>query len=98
MFLLDHIMDKLIQASQTTPGVLKDNNLILPKGLMFILPTGLMCIHLQYIPLTLFKGNMFILLMGKKITRLIMLKTHRVMQMFLIHHQILLILASNNRM
>jgi hypothetical protein len=45
LFLPDHLMDNLIQeASQTPHGVLKDNNLILPKGLMFTLP--LMCIHL----------------------------------------------------
>jgi hypothetical protein len=73
-FLLEHLMDNLIWESQTPPRVLKDNNLILPKGLMFILP--LMCISLQDLLLTLLKGNMFILLMGKQITRLIMLRTH----------------------
>jgi hypothetical protein len=84
-------MDNLIRAaSQTPPGVLYDNNLILPMGLM--------CIRLQDILLTLLKGTMFILLMGKKITRLIMLRTHRVMQMFLSHHRILFILVSNNYM
>jgi hypothetical protein len=37
MFLLDRLMDNLIRAaSQTPPGVLKDNNLILPMGLMCI--------------------------------------------------------------
>jgi hypothetical protein len=91
MFLLKHLMENLIQvASQTPPGVLRDNKLILPMGLM--------CIHLQVLLLSLLKGKMFILLMGKQITRLIMLRTHRVMQMFLSHHRILLILANNNCM
>jgi hypothetical protein len=90
LFLLDHLMDNLIWASQTPPGVLKENNLILPMGLM--------CIRLRDLLLNILKGNMFILLMGKKITWLIMLRTRRVMQMFLNHHRILLILVSNNRM
>jgi hypothetical protein len=89
LFLLDHLMDNLIRAaSQTPPGVLKDNNLILPMGLM--------CIRLRDLFLTILKGTMFILVMGKKITRLIMLITHQVMQMFLSHHQIMFILVSNN--
>jgi hypothetical protein len=98
MFLPDHLMDNLIWESQTPPGILKDNNLILPKGLMFILPMGLMCICLRDLLLTLLKGKMFILLMGKQITRLIMFKTHRVMQMFFSHHRILLIQVNNNCM
>jgi hypothetical protein len=69
MFLLDCLMDNLIWvASQTPPGVLKDNNLILPMGLM--------CIRLQDLLPTLLKGIMFILFLGKQITRLIMLRTH----------------------
>jgi hypothetical protein len=91
MFLPDHLMDNLIWAtSQTPPGVLKENNIILPMGLM--------CIHLQYLLLTLLKGTMFILFLGKKISQLIMLRTHQVMQMFLSHHRILFILVSNNCM
>jgi hypothetical protein len=91
LFLPDHLMDNLIRAaSQTPPEVLKDNNLILPMGLM--------CTRLQDLLLTLLKGKMFILLMGKQITRLIMLRTHRFMQMFLNHHRILLILVINNHM
>jgi hypothetical protein len=91
LFLLDRLMDDLIQAaSQTPPGVLKDINLILPMSLM--------CIHLQDLLLILLKGTMFILFMGKQITRLIMLRTHWVMQMFLSHHQMLFILVSNNSM
>jgi hypothetical protein len=58
LFLSEHLMDNLIQAaSQTPPGVLKDNNLILPMDLM--------CIRLQDLLLTLLKGTMLILLMGK---------------------------------
>ena len=53
-------MDNVIQASQIPPRVLKDNNLILPMGLM--------CIYLRDLLLTLLKGKMFILLMGKQIT------------------------------
>jgi hypothetical protein len=69
LFLLDYLMENLIRAtSQTPPGVLKDNNLILPMGLM--------CIHLWDLLPTLLKGKMFILFLGKKITRLIMLITH----------------------
>jgi hypothetical protein len=98
MFLMDYLMENLIRVSQKPPRVLKDNNLILLKGLMFILPMVLMCIHLWDILLTFLKGNIFILLMGKKITQIIMLKTHRVMQMFLSHPQILLILASKTHM
>jgi hypothetical protein len=61
LFLLDHLMDNLIRvASQTPPGVLKDNNLILPMGLM--------CIHLRDLLLNLLKGTMFILFPGKQIT------------------------------
>jgi hypothetical protein len=97
LFLLDHLMDNLIRAAyKTPPRVLKDNNLILPKGLMFILP--IICIRLRDLLLTLLKGNMFILLMGKQITQLIMLRTHQVMQIFLNHHRILLILVRKNRM
>jgi hypothetical protein len=37
LFLPDHLMDNLIWAAcQTPPGVLKENNLILPMGLMSI--------------------------------------------------------------
>jgi hypothetical protein len=90
LFFPNSLMDKLIWASQTPSGVLKDNNLIFPKGLM--------CIRLRDLLLTLLKGNMFILLMGKQITRLIMLRTHRVMKMFLNHHRILFILVNNNHM
>jgi hypothetical protein len=91
LLLPDHLMDNLIRvASQTSPGVLKDNNLFLPMGLM--------CICLWDLLLTLFKGTMFILFLGKQITLLIMLRTHWVMQMFLSHHRILFILVSNNRM
>jgi hypothetical protein len=70
LFLLDHVMDNLIWASQTPPRVLKENNLILPMGLMFI--------RFRDLLLTLLKGKICILLMGKKITHLIMLRTHRV--------------------
>jgi hypothetical protein len=66
MFLLDHLMDKIIWAYQTPPGVLKDNNLILPKGLMIILPMGLLCIHLRDLLLTLLKGIFFISLWAIK--------------------------------
>jgi hypothetical protein len=91
MFLPDRLMDNIIQAaSQTSPGVLKEKNLILPMGLM--------CICLQDLLLTLLKGTMFILFLGKQITWLIMLITHRVMKMFLDHHRILFILVNNNRM
>jgi hypothetical protein len=90
MFLPEHLTDNLIwAASQTPPGVLLDHNLILLMGLM--------CIHLWDLILTILKGKMFILLMGKQITPPIMLRTHRVMQLFLIHHRILLILANKNR-
>jgi hypothetical protein len=44
-------------ASQTPPGVLRDHSLILLMGLM--------CIHLRDLLLTILKGKMFILLMGK---------------------------------
>jgi hypothetical protein len=84
------------QAYPSVPNTTWSLMFILPKGLMFILP--LMCTHLQDPLLTLLKGNMFILFMGKKITQLIMLRTHQVMQMFLNHHQTLLILVSNNCM
>jgi hypothetical protein len=71
MFLPEHLTKNLIQvASQTPPRVLQDNNLILLMGLM--------CIHLWDLLLTILKGKMFILLMGKQITRPIMLITHRV--------------------
>jgi hypothetical protein len=40
LFLLDYLLDNLIRVSQIPPGVLKDNNLILPKGLMFTLLKG----------------------------------------------------------
>jgi hypothetical protein len=115
MFLPDRLMDNLIRAAfQTPPRVLKDNNLILPMGLMcirlrdllltllkdnnLILLMGLMCIRLRDLLLTLLKGAMFILFLGKQITQLIMLRTHRVMQMFLSHHRIMFILVRNNRM
>jgi hypothetical protein len=63
LFLPNHLMDNLIRAaSQTPPGVLKDINLILPMGLM--------CTCLRDLLLTLLKGTMFILFLGKKITRL----------------------------
>jgi hypothetical protein len=89
MFLSKHLSDNLIWAtSQTPPGVLQDNSLILLMDLI--------CILLWDLLLTILKGNVFILLMGKKITQTIVLRTHWVMQMFLIHHRILLILASNN--
>jgi hypothetical protein len=52
LFLLDYLLDNLVRVSQIPPGVLKENNLILPKGLMFILPKGLM--------FTLLKGKLFI--------------------------------------
>jgi hypothetical protein len=91
LFLPDHLMDNLIwETSQTPVGVLREKNLILPMGLM--------CIHLRDLLLILLKGKMFILFLGKKITRLIMLINHRVMQMFLSHHRILFILVSNNCM
>jgi hypothetical protein len=91
LFLLDHLMDNLIwAASQTPPRVLKDNKLILPMGLM--------CIRLLDLLLILLKGNMFILLMGNQITQLVMLRTHRVMQMFLSHHRILHTLVNNKYM
>jgi hypothetical protein len=89
MFLSDCLMDNLIwTASQTPPRVLKDSNLILPMDLM--------CIRLWDLLPTLLKGTMFILFLGKQITRLIMLRTHRVMQMFLSHHRLLFILVNNN--
>jgi hypothetical protein len=91
LFLLDHLMDNFIwAASQTPPGVLKDNILILLMGLM--------CTRLWGLLLTLLKGKMFILLMGQQISGLIMLRTHQVMKMFLSHHRILFILVSNNHM
>jgi hypothetical protein len=91
LFLLNHLMDNLIRAtSQTPPRVLKDKNLILPMDLMYI--------GLRDLLLTLLKGTMFILFLGKQITWIIMLITYRVMQMFLSHHQILFILVNNNRM
>jgi hypothetical protein len=91
LFLPDHLMDNLIRAaSQTPPRVLKDKNLILPMGLM--------CILLWDLLLTLLKGSIFILFLGKQITWLIMLRTHQVMQMFLSHHRILFILVKNNHM
>jgi hypothetical protein len=72
LFLPDYLMDNLIwAASQTPPGVLKDNNLIFPMGLM--------CIQIQDLLLTLLKGTMFILFLGKQIIQLIMIRTHQVM-------------------
>jgi hypothetical protein len=48
LFLLEHLMDNLIRAiSQTPPGVLRDNNLILLMGLM--------CIRLWDLLVTLLK-------------------------------------------
>jgi hypothetical protein len=52
LFLPDYILDNLIQVSQIPPGVLKDNNIILPKGLMFTL-----CRDKLF---TLLKGKLFI--------------------------------------
>jgi hypothetical protein len=54
-------MENLIRkASETPPRVLKDNNLILPMALM--------CIRLRDLLLTLLKGTLFILFLGKQIT------------------------------
>jgi hypothetical protein len=67
LFLPEHIMDNLIQATSQTPlRVLRDKNIILLMGLM--------CTHLRDLLVTILKGKMFILLMGNKITRLIMLR------------------------
>jgi hypothetical protein len=63
LFLPDYILDNLIRVSQIPPGVLKDNNLILPKGLMFTL--------LREKLFTLLKGKLFI--PHKQINQLILL-------------------------
>jgi hypothetical protein len=49
LFLPDYILDNHIWVSQIPPGVLKDNNLILPKGIIF----------------TLYRDKLFTLLKGK---------------------------------
>jgi hypothetical protein len=68
LFLLDYILDNLIWVSQIPPGVLKDNNLILPKGLIFTL--------LREKLFNLLKGNIFIL--HNQINQLILLKINLV--------------------
>jgi hypothetical protein len=68
LFLLDYILDNLIRVSQIPPGVLKDKNLILPKGLMFTL--------LREKKFTLIKGKLFI--PHNQINRLILLRINQV--------------------
>jgi hypothetical protein len=63
LFLSDYILENLIQVSQIPPGVLKDNKIILPKGLMFTL-------HREKL-FTLLKGKLFI--PKNQINRLILL-------------------------
>jgi len=90
LFLLERLIDNLIwAASKTPPGVLHDHSLILLMGLM--------CIHLWDLLLTILKGNFFILLMGKQITRPIMLRILR-SHMFLKTPRILCTLVSINLM